>query len=144
MNSAAFPAFFGSAVLLFFYCCVTFIMCVLLVLSLWHILKGHTMQKDAAQEKAMCALLTQPVLYFRRCVWYSAVSHGFAIPMPSRTAQLYCCLRTCFAASPLPKPWPHSSTLLFHSPWYALPPTLPNLFSLHCYNVIQMQIPNLY
>lgn len=31
MNSAAFPAFFGRAVLLF--CCVTLIMCVLLVLD---------------------------------------------------------------------------------------------------------------
>lgn len=51
--------------------------------SVQHILKGHTMQRDAAQEKAMCALLTQPVLCFWRCIWYITVSHGFAIPVPS-------------------------------------------------------------
>lgn len=61
-------------------------MCAVCTQSVWHILKGHTMQRDAAQEKAMCALLTQPVLCFWRCVWYITVSRGFAILVPSRTA----------------------------------------------------------
>lgn len=58
------------------------------------------MQRDTAQEEARCALLTQPVLCFWRCVQYITVSHGFAIqnctvlPLP---LHLLCSLPTSLA-----------------------------------------------
>lgn len=60
MNSVAFPAFFWecSIVALFLLLCHIYYVCAACTQSVWHILKGHTMQRDAAQEKAMCALLT--------------------------------------------------------------------------------------
>lgn len=114
--------------------------------SLWHILKGHTMQRDTAQEKAMCALLTQLVLCFWRCVQYITVSHGFIMPVLSRAAQLYRRLCSCLAASPAAQLWPPllpCTFLLPHSPCHALPPALPKPFSINCYYFIQLQILNL-